>query len=279
MITLLTYAASSGFRGAGLRSGTPAAVADRGDKIAGRSYEHPMERLVPKKSVASASAAYHHGDLRSALIAEGRKMLEEVGVHDLSLRQLARAVGVSEAAPSRHFAGKPDLLASIAASGFRDLSALRRTALAKCARASDRAYAMMRIYVRFAQDHKGLFDLMIGPRILRKADHHELAQATVESFQLFESSVCDYAREHGWPEERMNLVTHAAWAMEHGLATLIIGDRVDADDRPVNVEAMVHVAVALLLGGIAAGPAHLAEVEKALAEAPGAPKPSRRRAT
>jgi AcrR family transcriptional regulator len=218
-----------------------------------------------KKSSSSAPAPYHHGDLRSALIAEARRALEEAGVHDMSLRQLAKAVGVSEAAPSRHFDGKNGLLAAIAASGFRDLIVLRQHALAGLDGKLARAYEMMRIYVKFAQDHKGLFDLMIGPRLLRKNDYAELADAATESFELFASSVREYAREHGWAEQDMSLVTHAAWSVEHGLATLIIGERINSEDRPVDVEKVIHFSMALLLSGIAAGPEQARKIMAALA--------------
>ncbi|HTJ98827.1 MAG TPA: TetR/AcrR family transcriptional regulator [Bordetella sp.] len=207
-----------------------------------------------KKSSSAAPAPYHHGDLRSALIVEARRELEHAGVHDMSLRQLARAVGVSEAAPSRHFDGKNGLLAAIAASGFRDLTVLRQQALAGTEGNLARVYEMMRIYVKFAQDHKGLFDLMIGPRLVKKTDYAELADAANESFELFASAVRDYARDHDWMEQDMPLVTHAAWAVEHGLATLIIGDRLNSEDRPIDVEKMIHFSVTLLLSGIAAGP-------------------------
>ncbi|ANN67274.1 TetR/AcrR family transcriptional regulator [Bordetella bronchialis] len=229
-----------------------------------------------KKTGGAETAPYHHGDLRSALIAQARRELEEVGVHDMSLRQLAKAVGVSEAAPSRHFDGKMGLLAAIAASGFQDLIALRRQALAGIDGRLARAYEMMRIYVRFAQDHKGLFDLMIGPRILRKGDYPELAEATNVSFELFAAAVRDYAGEHGWTAPDMPLVTHAAWSVEHGLATLIIGDRLDSEDRPVDVAQVIHFSMSLLLSGIAAGPAHARGI---MAELAGVRPPARRKAS
>lgn len=225
-----------------------------------------------KKATGADGAPYHHGDLRSALIAEARRELEKSGVHDMSLRQLARAVGVSEAAPSRHFDGKNGLLAAIAASGFSDLIALRRAALAQQTGQLARAYDMMRIYVKFAQDHKGLFDLMIGPRIIRKSDYLELADAVNVSFELFASCVRDFAREHGWQVKDMDLVTHAAWSVEHGLATLIIRERMNAEDRPVDIESVIHFSMSLLLSGIAAGPEHTRQIMTALAgQAPSRP--------
>src|SRR3546814_11839701 len=70
--------------------------------------------------------SYHHGDLRNALLAETRNALNEIPPHSLSLRLIARRVGVSEAAPSRHFAGLNELLAAVAAQGFGELAIERR---------------------------------------------------------------------------------------------------------------------------------------------------------
>lgn len=61
----------------------------------------------------------------------------------------------------------------------------------------------------------------------QSADRHtELVAESSRSFALFAEAVVELAREHGWPRNRVQLVAHSAWAMEHGLATLILGDRV-----------------------------------------------------
>ena len=82
--------------------------------------------LANNTADAVAAPSYHHGDLRNALIAAGRAALEELGPRELSLRSVATAVGVSEAAPSRHFAGKDGLLAAMAAQGFSELAEKRK---------------------------------------------------------------------------------------------------------------------------------------------------------
>jgi AcrR family transcriptional regulator len=219
--------------------------------------------VTPKSSPVSA-APYHHGNLRNALIAEGRRALEEVGVRELSLRNLARAVGVSEAAPSRHFPGKEGLLAAIAADGFRDLAALRQEIQLSQETAIAKAYRMMKVYVEFAQQHKGLFDLMIGPRIVERGTFEELTEASDKSFQLFASAVQEFALESGWAKKSLVLVAHAAWSVEHGLATLILSDRVPRMDVPVPVDRMVHFSIGMFLSAVAAGPEQLASVLDAL---------------
>src|SRR5262245_57255125 len=73
-------------------------------------------------SPSRASKRYHHGDLRNALIQAGKTLLAEEGVAGLELRKVARAAGVSHAAPYRHFADKQALLAAIAEDGFYQLT-------------------------------------------------------------------------------------------------------------------------------------------------------------
>jgi AcrR family transcriptional regulator len=222
---------------------------------------------VTSKSSSDSPAPYHHGNLRNALIAEGRRALEVGNVHELSLRYLARAVGVSEAAPSRHFAGKEGLLAAIAADGFRDLAALRRNIEVSEATAMTKAYQMMRAYVDFAQHNKGLFDLMVGPRIVERDTYEELTEESYKSFQLFASSVQQFAIESGWNKKSLTLVTYAAWSMEHGLASLILSDRAPISVLPVAVDRMIHFSISMFLSAVAAGAEQLESVLEALPDA------------
>ena len=227
-------------------------------------------KKVTSKSSAAKAVPYHHGNLRNALIAECRRALEEVGIRELSLRYLARAVGVSEAAPSRHFPGKEGLLAAIAADGFRDLAAARGEIQSSEETTMLKTFRMMKVYVEFAQRHKGLFELMVGPRIVERGAYAELAEESNKSFRLFASAVEEFATESGWDRKSLALVTHAAWSVEHGLATLILSDRVPRTDVPVPVDRMVHFSISMFLGAVAAGPTQVTSVLDAL------PDPRRR---
>src|SRR2546429_977719 len=66
---------------------------------------------------------YHHGNLRQALIDAALELIEERGVPALTLREVARQVGVTHAAPQRHFADRAALVAAVAEQGFRGLAA------------------------------------------------------------------------------------------------------------------------------------------------------------
>jgi AcrR family transcriptional regulator len=106
---------------------------------------------------------YHHGNLRSELLEAAEATLRARGAGELSLRELAREVGVSHAAPRRHFRDKQALLDALAVSGFERLGRELDRALARAgARFPDRLAAFARAYVRFATRNGALLDLMFA---------------------------------------------------------------------------------------------------------------------
>ncbi|MFJ8045697.1 TetR/AcrR family transcriptional regulator [Kitasatospora sp. NPDC096147] len=127
---------------------------------------------------------YHHGDLRAALLERAEQVLREKGPAALSLRELARDLDVSHAAPSRHFRDKQALLDALALTGFERLN----TALTADAPAdgpfAERLGALVRGYVGFATAHPQLLDLMYAVKhdpqateALLTVAHHGLALA------------------------------------------------------------------------------------------------------
>src|SRR4029453_17263435 len=65
---------------------------------------------------------YHHGDLRVALLDAAAAVIDESGPAAVTLRDLARRVGVSHAAPAHHFADRAGLLTALATAGFTRLA-------------------------------------------------------------------------------------------------------------------------------------------------------------
>src|ERR1700731_1976958 len=101
--------------------------------------------------------AYHHGDLRNALIQAGLELLSEGGATSLDLRKVARRVGVSHAAPYRHFADRQALIAAINEEGFHRLAERIQSTLRDV---SDEPFEQLlgvaRVYVHFAQENPWL---------------------------------------------------------------------------------------------------------------------------
>jgi AcrR family transcriptional regulator len=158
-------------------------------------------------TVSTSGSAYHHGELRPALLRAAARVLEKEGPAALSLRGLARRAGVSHNAPYRHFADREALLAALAADGFRLLG----EALAG---ASGRA--MGEAYVRFALEHPQRFRLMFGGH-LSMARHRELGEAAAHPYQ----ALLDAFRTQPSIAEPEKAAA-AAWSLVHGLAHLLL---------------------------------------------------------
>lgn len=104
---------------------------------------------------------YHHGDLRAALVERAEQTLREKGPAALSLRELARDLDVSHAAPSRHFKDKQALLDALAVTGFERLADNIAAALERAGESfGQRLDAVVRAYVGFATANAALLELM-----------------------------------------------------------------------------------------------------------------------
>jgi AcrR family transcriptional regulator len=159
---------------------------------------------------------YHHGDLPAALLLQAGKILEKEGVEALSVRALTRRAGVSHAALYRHFRDHESLLAALAAEGFAMLGRAQRDAAA-----GGGLRAMGEAYVRFALQHPQRFRLMFGGR-LKIARHAALREVALKTFEGLSGALA--ARVGDAPGARDASV--AAWALVHGLAQLLLGDRI-----------------------------------------------------
>ncbi|WP_420559546.1 TetR/AcrR family transcriptional regulator [Tepidicaulis sp.] len=193
--------------------------------------EKPQAKPKSKARKPAKPRAYHHGDLKAALVEAGARIVERDGVMALSLRGVAREAGVSQTAPYHHFADKEALLAEIAATGFRDLSAEMARRGSAIAGASPRLGALGTAYVLFATENPGRFRLMFGPLIGEKASYPALLEASSGSYQMIREAVAAYLEEIRRDAENLEAATMAAWSLVHGLATLI-------NDRGFDSEAM-----------------------------------------
>jgi AcrR family transcriptional regulator len=166
-------------------------------------------------------ASYHHGDLRAALMRAGEHLLTEAGVAGFSLREVARRVGVSHAAPAHHFRDAHGLLAALATEGFRRLlAAMRLRQDAAGDGPADRLLASGLGYVDCARANPGLFRLMFGDERIADAGP-EFAQAGDAAFQHL---CCDVERLLGRaPSHDAGAMARvvAAWSLVHGFVTLL----------------------------------------------------------
>jgi AcrR family transcriptional regulator len=126
--------------------------------------------------------AYHHGDLREALLTAAESLLVAGGPAGVTLRACARLAGVSHAAPQHHFRNMADLLAEVAARGFDRLCMRLQEALERADHDPEAGYiAIARTYVGFARSDSALFRLMFRSDVLN-AENAALLTASRRSY-------------------------------------------------------------------------------------------------
>jgi len=155
-----------------------------------------------------------HSNLPNTLRAAARAILDEAGQDAIGLREASRRVGVSATAAYRHFTNKEDLLASVAAEGFRELAAAMETS----ATGSDPLGGVSLAYVEFALQKRGLFRLMFGPVLVARAKYPELYEAAGAVFDLLQRIAV--GADDGQHQD--NAAGMAAWGLVHGLSSLFI---------------------------------------------------------
>jgi AcrR family transcriptional regulator len=178
--------------------------------------------MMPKDSTNPST--YHHGDLRAALVKAAAAEIERTGYENLSLRELAASLGVSRAAPYRHFVDRRALLAALAAEGFDELTAIHRGAIGKTPQA--RLAAAGRGYLAFAAERPQMFRLMFVSDLLSAGaapPDPALIKSAGESYKVLEEMVAATLDD---PDDcAIKAATIAIMSSAYGFALLRMGER------------------------------------------------------
>ena len=188
---------------------------------------------------------YHHGSLRSALIEQAQRTVDERGVQALSLRELAREVGVSHAAPRRHFPHRQALLDALAEDGFERLGdELGHAAQDAGPSFGARLHALAQAYISFATRQPALHELMFAGKQRTGADRvHEAAdRAFAASLEVIAEAQAAGELRGGEPARVATVVL----ATLQGLAAMANGGMIEG----APVSAVVTEAVDQLLDGL-----------------------------
>ncbi len=193
--------------------------------------------------IEQAAAPYHHGGLRRALIDAALDQLADGGLAAIGLRELARAVGVSSAAPYRHFKSRNALLAAVATEGFARFEATLEAACLELPE-NEHLAAMGQAYVRFALGNRALFRLMFSSDIDKRV-FPELKFAAEAAFKQLAAA--------GARESRSTPLETAigAWAIVHGLSQLLLDEQL-LDLAPDGNEMLVRVVTNSFVAGLRA---------------------------
>lgn len=203
-------------------------------------------------ALTSGKNPYHHGDLRQSLMAGAIALIDEAGLSHLSLRQVARRIGVSHNAPYRHFEDKEALLAALAEEGFLALQAAMETARQPFPPGtSQRLAAIGKAYVRFAIANPAHYRLMFSDYRCDFSQNSALAVAARGSFQVLVSTILE-GQEAGLfrPAEPLDMA-RVAWSLVHGQSMLALDGKLQV--APDQLDAFLQLSTDLLVNGLRQG--------------------------
>jgi len=197
------------------------------------------------RGVAVTPRPYHHGNLRAALLESAERTLSQSGASELSLRELARQVGVSHAAPRRHFADKQALLDALAEDGFERLGESLRDAMTAAGDEFDaRLLAFAHAYVHFATRHAALLELMFSVKH-RPGAADSLRASADRAFEAPLALITEGQAKGEVVAGEPERVATVAWAALQGLAAMVNSQMLD---RALIDEVVADAVERLVLG-------------------------------
>lgn len=185
-----------------------------------------------------AKAAYHHGDLKEALVQAAFELVSQNGAENFTLADACRLAGVSTAAPYKHFRDRNEVLELVVERAFDEMDRRSMAAVEKAGVGTLAGIvAMGHAYVRFAVDEQRLFRLMFGQHpVLKKAKSVEEDGAKCFGNVIEQISIyCARNNVDGDPRA----LAIRLWTFVHGAASLLIDEDYDKVAPGLDVEAMI----------------------------------------
>lgn len=168
------------------------------------------------------SKTYHHGNLKEALISAGLEILSQKGMEGLSLRNVAKRIGVSHAAPYNHFPDKQALLAAMSTAGHEQLHQTLLETFEKFKHNStDIIIEIAWAYLQFALDDPNRFKLMFSGVLEEERNHPAYMEIAQKSISLFEEIIAFCQSKGQLAESELKSIAIKLWSSVHGFTYLI----------------------------------------------------------
>jgi len=197
---------------------------------------------------------YHHGDLHHELLCAARQLLEENNIASLSLRAVAKKVGVSHTAPYRHFKDKECLLAEIATVGFEELASQMSEAVE--IHPGDPAGQLQEAghrYVKLVMDNPQCVQLMFGNVLPCDDTYPDLMASGDFAFDGLKS-IIEQGQSLGiFKAGDVELMALTAWSAIHGFSLLFSTGHVEETiSLSVDIRTLTAAVTATILEGFKA---------------------------
>lgn len=204
--------------------------------------------------VADISNTYHHGNLRQALLDAAVLAIREAGPQHLSLRALARTVGVSQTAPYRHFADKNDLLVELARQTFNEITAITEQAIDPHADSHQQMLLAGDAFLRYAAANPEKYRLIFGTSIEQPENYPHLVEAGQRCFAVLLNLIARGIERGEFIQAEPMLLANVCWSGIHGFSSLWIDGLFARRELPADFDTMLSTQIRLITRSISANP-------------------------
>lgn len=188
-------------------------------------FPAPVRKLTPAEKTS-----YHHGNLRETVLEISKQLIEQKGIHDFSLREVARLAGVSRTAPYRHFPDKESVLVAIAEESYGKVEEAMQHVVQ---RSGDKPVVAVQelivIYVKFMVENRRYFEFIFGNFIRDAEKRARLATAREKMVEVIAEMVRRTRQMKGDSAQQVKLMGASTWALMHGIASLICDEQLTPD--------------------------------------------------
>jgi len=213
-----------------------------------------MSRAASNQNNATS---YHHGNLREALLSAAVDSIREQGAENLSLRALARVVGVSQTAPYRHFADKNGLLVELARQTFDELSRVTSERIDPALNCAENLLRAGEAYLRYAIANPEKYRLIFGSSITQREQYPQLQTAARSAFNVLLQLMAEGAQRGEFLPTEPMLLANNCWSSIHGFALLTIDGVFARKEQPLGFDDMLRVHLQMTLRAIQHNPQHI----------------------
>jgi len=197
---------------------------------------------------------YHHGNLKLALLDAAIAQIKEVGIEKLSLRGIARTVGVSQTAPYRHFKDKNQLLADVAAQAFTELYESSNALIDPDGSPIENIQAAGMAYLQYAIENPEKYRLLFGSTIQNRRSYSSMVEAGEQSFQILIDQVERGIEAGDFIPNCSLLLANTLWTHVHGAASLILDGFYQNRELPMSFEAFLKAQIHIITRALLINP-------------------------
>lgn len=203
--------------------------------------------FIKQSFLGGERRGYHHGRLKDALIEAARSLIAQHGPSGFTLAEAAKLVGVTPAAPYRHFSDRDALMGELAKRGFEQFSI--RLSAAWDAGRPDPLTAFRRMgtaYLGFAKEEPGLYSAMFS-----NAGHlnANLSEEARKSLDILIGASAVVLQSFGAPMSGARTLAMDIWTISHGAAMLMLGGHLDGSNPDCDPHAVLMRGVSAMVEG------------------------------